>query len=183
MFYRWMIVIIRGTYQRFPSLAARTRSCSCGRSARPRCWRASWGSGLRGASGWRSGWPTRRRWDSTGSAGLDKRRWTVEADPAVVVDVGVEHLGEEFDLGRFGRILLGEFESEFEQSAFPRGTLGPLDEGRPFEQVALLGRGVDALVVLVAHLLKVADKALLSWGRHLINANIYNRRVIAYRTD
>jgi len=41
--------------------------------------------------------PRRRRWDSTGSAGLGRRMSTVEADPAVVVDVGVEHFGEEAD--------------------------------------------------------------------------------------
>ena len=147
------LVIILEIYQPLPSLSARTHSCWCGRSVRLRYWRVSWDWGLRGGIGWRSGWPRHRRWDSTGSAGLYRGRATVEADASIVVDVGMEHLGHESYLWRFGGVFLGEVEGKFEQSALPCRALGALDESGPLQEVAFLGGGVDALVFFVTHLL------------------------------
>jgi hypothetical protein len=96
---------------------------------------------------------------------------TVEADPAVIVDVGVEHLGEELDLGWFCGVLLCELEFELEQSPIPCGALGPLDEGSPEEEVAFLRRSVDAFVLLAAQLGKIADEPLLGWSAHTFLIN------------
>ena len=93
-------------------------------------------------------------------------RCTVEADSAVVVDVRVEHLGQEPDLGRLGGILLREFQDHLEKPALPGGAFGALDEGGPSKEVPLLGRGVDAFVLLVLHLLEVSDQSLLGGSGH-----------------
>jgi hypothetical protein len=157
-------VIILEIYRRLPSPSARTHSCWCGRSARLRYSRGSWDRGLRVRIGWRSGWPTRRTWGTTGPTGLRRGRSTVEAYAAAIVDVGVEHLGDEFYLRWFARVFLGEFEGEFEQSALPSGALGALDEGGPLEEVALYRVCADAIFFLVAHPLQVADETLFGWG-------------------
>lgn len=69
----------------------------------------------------------------------------------------MEHLGDKLDLWWFGRVILGKFELEFEQSAIPCSALRPLDVGSPLEEVALFGRSVDALVLLVAQLRQISD--------------------------
>jgi hypothetical protein len=76
---------------------------------------------------------------------------TIEADSAVVVDVGVKHLGDELYLGRLGGVFLRELQFQLKQAAVPSSSLGPLNEGSPEQEVAFLGRGIDAFVFLVAH--------------------------------
>ena len=133
----------------------------------------SWGWGLRGGSGWRSEWPKRHRWDSTDFAELLSLRITVQTYPPVVVDVGMEHFGDEADHGRLGGVLLGELELEFKESAVPCGALRAFDEGRPVAEVAFLWGRVDALVLLVAQLLQVADQSLLCRVAHTQLINSY----------
>ena len=74
--------------------------------------------GLRGGSGWRSEWPKRHRWDSTDFAKLLSLRITVQTYPPVVVDVGMEHFGDQADHEPWAAwwVLLGELELEFKES-------------------------------------------------------------------
>ena len=81
----------------------------------------------------------------------------------------MEHFGEEFHVGGLGGVLLAEVELEFEEPSVPGGPLGSLDEGSPLVEVALLGGGVDALVLLVAQLLQISDQPFLGWIAHIIN--------------
>ena len=68
----------------------------------------------------------------------------VEADLAVVVDVGVEHLGEEADVGGLVGVVLGEFQDELERPALPRGVVGAEDDGLPHHDVVVHRRSGDA---------------------------------------
>ena len=93
---------------------------------------------------------------------------TVEADASVVVDVGVEHFGDELDVGWFGGVLLAELELELEQPSVPGRSLWPFYEGGPLIQVAFLWGGVDAFVLLVAQLLEVSDQSLFGRVAHQV---------------
>lgn len=167
---RWYIgiMIILMIYRLFPWLSSRTRFYWCGRSVQPRCWRESWGWGLRGGSGWRWGWPRHRRWDSTDSVELNRKIITIEADASVVVNVGVEHLGDKLDLWGFGGVILGKFEFEFKQASIPCSSLWPFNVSSPLEKVALLWRSVDTFVLLVAQLRQISDQSFLRWCAHYL---------------
>ena len=65
----------------------------------------------------------------------------------------MEHFGYEFDVGRFGGVLLGEFEFELEESSIPGGSFWAFDEGGPVVEVAFFWTGVDALIVFVTKFL------------------------------
>lgn len=144
------IPIIRVIYQRFPSPFARTHFYWYGKFGRPSCLRVSLDSDLQAKSEWRSKWPIRRRWDSTGSEGLIKKIITIEADPTVIVDVRVEHLCKELDLRWFCRVLLRELEFQLKQTSIPCCSLRALDKSCPNKQVSFLWRRVDAFILLVA---------------------------------
>lgn len=80
----------------------------------------------------------------------------------------MEHLGDKLDLWWFGGVVLGKFELELEQAAIPSSPLRPLDVGSPLEKVALFGRSVDALVLLVAELRQISDQSLLGRCAHYL---------------
>lgn len=52
--------------------------------------------------------PTHRKLVAIGSSGLHKMGCTVEAEPAIAVDVGVEDLGLEGYVGGFGGVGFAE---------------------------------------------------------------------------
>lgn len=91
---------------------------------------------------------------------------TVETNASVVVDIGMEHFGHKFDIGRFGRVLLSELQFELKQSTVPGGSLRPLDKCSPFVEVAFLRRGIDAFILFVAEFLQISDQSLLSGVAH-----------------
>jgi hypothetical protein len=103
---------------------------------------------------------------------------TVEADSAVVVDVGVEHLGNKLNLWRLCWVFLSELELQFKQTSIPRSALRTLDEGSPKKEVAFLGRSVDALVLLVTHFCKVTDKSFFSGSAHEFLINYLIRKML-----
>lgn len=92
----------------------------------------------------------------------------VQAYSAVVVNVGVEYLGLERYLWRFGGVGFGELQLQLENSAFPGGLLGPLDDGVPQEQVLLIGSGVDAAVLLFLDFLEVLEQPASGWACHIL---------------
>ena len=61
----------------------------------------------------------------------------VEADLPVVVDVGVEHFGEESDVRGLVGVVLGELQDQLERSALPRGVVGTEDDGLPHHNVVV----------------------------------------------
>ena len=73
----------------------------------------------------------------------------------------MEHFGDELDVWGLGWVLLGEAHPQLKQSPLPCNPLRPLDEGAPVVEIALLRRGIDAFVLLLAHLLQVSDQSLL----------------------
>ena len=61
----------------------------------------------------------------------------VQADLPVVVDVGVEHFGEEPDVRGLVGVVLGELQDQLERSALPRGVVGAEDDGLPHHNVVV----------------------------------------------
>ena len=61
----------------------------------------------------------------------------VQTDLPVVVDVGVEHFGQEADVGGLVGVVLGEFQDQLERAALPRGVVGAEDDGLPHHNVVV----------------------------------------------
>lgn len=72
---------------------------------------------------------------------------TVQADAAIFVDIGMEHLGHEGHIGGLCGVILGELELQLENPARPGGALGSFDQCFPFEQVILLGGRIDPSII------------------------------------
>ena len=84
------------------------------------------------------------------------RGWfTIEADAAVVVYVGMEHLADESHVGWFVGVIFAELELELEETALPWGLLHALDGSCPFEKVVLLRRCDDLVTGLVLDALEI----------------------------
>lgn len=97
---------------------------------------------------------------------LNEERGTVEADLAVIIDVGVEHLGLELDNGRLIGVLVVEIHLQAEGSALPNGIQGAVYNSLPLVQIVLIGDSIDALIVVLLDLLYLLQKLSLRVGRH-----------------
>mmetsp|Transcript_16787 Transcript_16787/g.63884 ORF Transcript_16787/g.63884 Transcript_16787/m.63884 type:complete len:228 (+) Transcript_16787:481-1164(+) len=90
----------------------------------------------------------------------------VQADQAIVVDVGVEHLREEPHGGRLVGILLRELHRQLESATFPWRFLWAEDEGLPQQDVLIGGAPRDALGRIRLQSPKVAQQAPPSRATH-----------------
>ena len=123
------------TAPRTPSPSSRTRAGSPWTAARPSSWRGSWGSGHSAAEKMHQIISSKMKclglglditapyqWLDTGEDGGDVVGGAppvledVEADAAVRVDVGMEHLGQELHHRRLVGILLAELQGQLECS-------------------------------------------------------------------
>ena len=107
---------------------------------------------------------------------------TIEADSAVIVDVGVKHLGNELNLGRLCRVFLCELELQLKQTSVPGSSLWTLDEGSPKQEVPFLGRSIDALVLLITHFCKVADQSFFCRSAHDFLINYLYKKIVMKQT-
>lgn len=107
--------------------------------------------------GWRSVLPIHRKWDSIGSEELFNKRNTVKADSTIVVDIWMEHLCEKLNIRWLSGIFLTKIKFEFKESSIPCSTFRSLDKGSPLIKISFLWGGIDALILLVAQLLKISD--------------------------
>ena len=80
----------------------------------------------------------------------------------------MEHLGDELYLRRLGRVLLCEVQPQLEQTAFPYCAFRALNERRPVQQIALLRRRIDSLILFFAQLGEVSDQPFLSCSSHYL---------------
>jgi len=90
----------------------------------------------------------------------------VQADLSVVVDVGMEHFGEESDLRGFVGVVFGEFEDEFEGAAFPGGVVGSEDDGLPEHNVGVHGGSGDSAGGIVLEPSEISQQATSGTGTH-----------------
>ena len=87
----------------------------------------------------------------------------VQTDAPVSVDVRVEHLGQEFHLGGFVRVVLCECDGQVENATFPNGVFWPEDDRFPVEERITARCRLDRLLsCILMHLLQVLQKASLS---------------------
>lgn len=94
---------------------------------------------------------------------------TVDADPAVGVDVGVEHLRHELHLRGLVWVVVVEFKRQLELTVLPYGSLCPLDKGFPFVEIVINRIGADPRTFfLFPHLGEVFDESLLCVSGHFL---------------
>ena len=65
----------------------------------------------------------------------------------------MEHFGDKLDVWGLGWVILGKVHLQLKQSPVPCSSLRSLDKGTPIVEITLLGRGIDAFILLLAHLL------------------------------
>lgn len=168
------------TCQRFLWLFVRIHFCLCYISGRLHCLLGNLDWDQREENGLMSKWPKHHRWDSIGFVRLFRIISTIEADSTIVVNVRMEHFGDKFYSGRFGGVLLCEFEFKFKKSTIPGCALRSFYESSPVIKVAFFRWSVDTLVLFIAEFLEIADKPLLSRVAHDFNQIIINFEVLDF---
>lgn len=168
------------TCQRFLSLYVRTHFYLYYISEQLHCLQESLDWDPRAENGLKSKWPTHHRQDSIGFARLIRIIGTIEADSSIVVNVRVEHFGDESDGGRFGGVLLCEFQFKFKKSPIPSCSFRSFNESSPMIKVAFFWGSVDTLVLFIAKFLEIADKPLLSRVAHDFNELIINNEALDF---
>lgn len=85
----------------------------------------------------------------------------IEAQFSVGVDIGVEHLAEEFDGGWLVRVGFVERENEFEGSVFERGVCGTEDDSVPDHEIVGARSTGDASRRISRETFEVSNETLL----------------------
>lgn len=166
------------TYQRFLSLDVRTHFCLCYISEQLNCSQENLDWDQRGENGLKSKWPIHHKQDSIGFARLINIIGTIKADSSIVVNVRVEHFGDESDSRRLSGVLLCEFQFKFKKATIPSCSFRSFNESSPMIKVTFFWRSVDTLVLLIAKFLEISYKPLLSWVAHDSNEIIINIKVL-----